>query len=361
MRGPTFTLGQLAEVVEARLVGDPAVPISGLASLRTARSGELSHLSSAAYRAELATTGASAVILAERDLERWRGPALVTDDPYLAFARVSQLFDRLPHLEEGVHSSAWVDVTATISPSARIGPGVSVGPRTRIGDGARLYANSVVGEECEVGPDCRLMPHAVLYGNVRLGARCVIHAGAVIGADGFGFTPGTDGRLAGIAQLGGVTIGNDVSIGASSSVDRGTLEDTVIEEGVKIDNQVQIGHNCHVGAHTVICGCVGVVGSTRIGRHCVLAGGVGIGGDRPISIADRVVVSSMTHVTTSIAEPGIYSGGVLHSRNLKWKKNALRFARLDDLFHRVRALERVLQRKGGRPDRPDQENHEKDR
>jgi UDP-3-O-[3-hydroxymyristoyl] glucosamine N-acyltransferase len=166
----------------------------------------------------------------------------------------------------------------------------------------------------------------------------------VIGADGFGFTPAEDGRLETIAQLGGVTVGADVSVGASTTIDRGALDDTVIEDGVKIDNQVQIGHNCRIGAHSVICGCVGIVGSTRIGRHVVLAGGVGVGGDGPIEICDQVVVSGMTHVST---EPGIYSGGVLHSPSRRWKRNALRFNRLDELSRRVAQLEKLLDRDDG--------------
>jgi UDP-3-O-[3-hydroxymyristoyl] glucosamine N-acyltransferase len=346
MSDTTFTLQELAEALSARLVGEPGTRITGLASLATAGPGELSHLSSPTYRPQLATTRASAVILGERDLELWNGPALVTANPYLAFARTSQLFARIPELEEGVHPTARLDARASVSGSARIGPGVSIGPGTRIGPQARLYANAVVGENCEVGEACMLMPNVVLYGGVRLGARCTVHSGAVIGADGFGFTPAEDGRLEAIAQIGGVRIGDDVCIGACTSIDRGALDDTVIEDGVKIDNQVQIGHNCHIGAHSLICGCVGIVGSTRIGRYCVLAGGVGIGGDRPIELCDRVVVSGMTHVSTSITEPGIYSGGVLHSRNLQWKKNAVRFGRLDELHRRVVSLERALKRRG---------------
>ncbi len=361
---PTFTLGQLAETVSARLVGDPALPITGLASLAAARAGDLSHLSSSAYRSQLAASSASAVILSERDLARWGRAALVTDNPYLAFARLSQLFARLPYLQEGVDPSAHLHPEADVSDTASIGPGVSIGPGSRIGARARLYANAVVGEGCQVGDDCVLMPHVVLYGHVRMGARCVIHGGAVVGADGFGFTRAEDGSAAAIAQLGGVVLGDDVNVGACTSIDRGTMDDTVIEDGVKIDNQVQIGHNCRIGAHTIICGCVGIVGSTRIGRRCVLAGGVGVGGDRPIEIADGVVVSGMTHVSRSISEPGIYSGGVLHSRNLKWKKNALRFARLDELHRRVGALERALQQEARDETagpHADRENHEKNR
>jgi UDP-3-O-[3-hydroxymyristoyl] glucosamine N-acyltransferase len=186
------------------------------------------------------------------------------------------------------------------------------------------------------------MPNVVLYQDVRIGPRTLVHSGAVIGADGFGFTPDEQMHLQAVAQVGGVSIGADVSIGACTSIDRGAIEDTVIEDGVKIDNQVQIGHNCHIGAHSVICGCVGIVGSTRIGRHCVLAGGVGVGGDGPIEICDRVVVSGMTHVSSSIVEPGIYSGGVIHNVSQAWKKNALRFQKLDELSRRVKALEKKL-------------------
>lgn len=351
-RTPNFTLRHLAEALSARLVGDAALSITGLGSLATAGPGELSHLSSPAYRDQLATSRASAVILAAKDLPLWSGPALVVANPYLAFARASQLFADLPELGAGVHPHAAVDPTAELADGVRVGPGAWVGAHARIGAGTRIYANAVVGEDCVVGEQCLLMANSVLYRRVILGARCTVHSGAVIGADGFGYTPAEDGHLEAIAQLGGVRIGTDVSIGACTSIDRGALDDTVIEDGVKIDNQVQIGHNCQIGAHSVICGCVGIVGSTRIGRHCVLAGGVGVGGDRPIELCDQVVVSGMTHVSASITEPGIYSGGVLHSANLQWKKNALRFNRLDELNRRVARLERGQSDARGRKTAP---------
>ncbi|MEQ9003326.1 MAG: UDP-3-O-(3-hydroxymyristoyl)glucosamine N-acyltransferase [Pseudomonadales bacterium] len=342
MQDLAYTLGELASRLSARLVGDADIRITGLGSLATAQPGQITHLSSPAYRAQLADTRASAVILGESDLERWPGAALVVARPYLAFARVSQLFERAPELAAGVDAGAYVDPTAELGREVRIGAGVVVGARTRIGDGAWLHPNCVVAEDCEVGAGARLMAGAVLYPRVRLGARCIVHGGAVIGADGFGFTPDERGHLEAIAQLVGVRIGDDVSIGACTSIDRGAIDDTVIEDGVKIDNQVQIGHNCRIGAHSVICGCVGIVGSTRIGRHCVLAGGVGVGGDGPIELCDGVVVSGMTHVSSSITEPGTYSGGVLHAANGTWKRNAIRFNRLDELSRRVARLERAL-------------------
>jgi UDP-3-O-[3-hydroxymyristoyl] glucosamine N-acyltransferase len=337
-----YSLGELASRLGARLVGDPEIRIHGIASLASAQPGQLSHLSSPAYRTQLAGTAASAVILAEADLPLWAGNALVVAKPYLAFARATQLFARPYDLAPAAAGGATVDPSAAIDPTAVLGQGVRVGARTRIGARARIHANVVIGEDCVLGDDVELLPNVVLYPNVRIGARSVVHGGSVIGADGFGFTPDEAGRLQPIAQLGGVVIGRDVSVGACTTIDRGAMDDTVIGDGVKIDNQVQIGHNSVIGEHTLICGCVGIVGSTRIGRHCVLAGGVGVGGDGPIEICDRVVVSAMTHVSASIAAPGIYSGGVLHGTNRQWKRNALRFQHLDELARRVARLERQL-------------------
>lgn len=336
----SFTLEELARLVGAEISGNRKRLISGLGSLESAGEQDISHLSSAAYRHLLPTTRAGAVILAPEDVHRWAGDKLVTSNPYLAFARISQQFAQLPVLAAGVHPGAQVADSARVEPSAAIGPGVVIGERTRIGSNVRIHANTVVGEDCVLAEDSVLMANVVLYGDVHVGARSIVHSGAVLGADGFGYTPDERGVLVAIAQLGGVRIGSDVSIGASTTIDRGAIDHTVIGDGVKIDNQVQIGHNVRVGNHSVICGCVGIVGSTRIGSHVVLAGGVGVGGDGPIEICDRVVVSGMTHVSASISEPGIYSGGVIHSPTRQWKRNALRLLKLDELFRRVARLER---------------------
>ena len=338
----SFTLEELAKHVGAHVTGNPEVVISGLGSLETALSGQLSHLSSAAYRRYLADTAASAVILNEKNLEHWQGNAIVTDNPYLAFAKISQLFAQVPELTPGLDPSSRVDEGATVASSACVGPGVVIGADCEIGANARIYANVVIGARCRIGTDAMLMANVVFGADVCLGARSVVHSGAVIGADGFGFAPDEKGHLQAIAQLGGVQIGQDVSIGACSSIDRGAIEDTIIEDGVKIDNQVQIGHNCLVGAHSILCGCVGIVGSTVIGRHCVLGGAVGVGGDGPIEICDHVVITGMTHVSASITEPGVYSGGVLHNTSRQWKRNALRFQKLDELNRRVARLEKAL-------------------
>jgi UDP-3-O-[3-hydroxymyristoyl] glucosamine N-acyltransferase len=337
---PTFTLAALAELTGARCIGDPRTLISGLGSLANAAPGQISHLSASGYRGLLDASNASAVILRAADAHRWKGNALVVDEPYLAFARISQLFARVPDLSEGVDPSARVAASAQIHPTAAVGPGTCIGERVDIAAHVRVYANCVIGDDCVVHAGTLLMPSVVLYSNVELGERCVVHSGAVIGADGFGFTPDDSGHLQPIAQLGGVRIGADVSVGAASTIDRGAIDDTVVEDGVKIDNQVQVGHNCHIGAHTVICGCVGIAGSVSIGKHCIIAGACGIGGAGPIEIADRVVLTAATNVLTSISEPGTYSGGTVHSETRSWKRNALRFTRLDQLGKRVSALER---------------------
>ena len=338
----SLPLGELAERLGAKLVGDANLTISGMGALYTARPGQVTHLSSPAYREGLAATQASAVILRREDAAACPTNALVVADPYLAFARASRLWERPAVLNEGVHPSASIDPSAQVDASARIGPGVAVGPETEVGAEACIHANAVIGARCRLGRSARIMANATLYDDVKVGAGTVIHAAAVIGADGFGFARDEDGALTPIAQLGGVCIGRGVSVGAATAIDRGAIEDTVVEDGVKIDNQVQIGHNCRIGAHSVICGCVGIVGSTEIGRGCVLAGMVGVGGDKPIRICDGVTVSGCTHVSRSIDRPGVYSGGVLHDVSAAWKRNALRFRRLDELVRRVGRLEKSL-------------------
>ena len=336
----SFRLGELAERLDAKLVGDASVRVAGMGALRTAKPGQVTHLSNPAYRAGLAETRASAVILRERDADLCPTNALVVADPYLAFAQVSRLWERPAALNEGVHSNACIDPSAQVAADAGIGPGVAVGPETEIGSEVRIHANAVIGARCRLGQGVRIMANATLYDDVKVGAGSVIHAGAVIGAEGFGFARDAEGTPRRIAQLGGVSIGEGVSVGAATTIDRGAIEDTVVEDGVKIDNQVQIGHNCRIGAQSLICGCVGIVGSTEIGRGCVLAGMVGVGGDKPIRICDGVTVSGCTHVSSSIDRPGVYSGGIIHNANRAWKRNALRFQRLDELVYRVSRLEK---------------------
>ena len=324
---------------EVVVCGDGDVSIRGVAPIDRAGEGDITHLSSPAYRRHLAGTGASAVLLAEADAADCPCAAVVVGNPYLAFAVVSQLFAQGPELAPGIDPRAEVHPEADVHPDVRIGAFATIAAGAVLGDSVQVGQGAFVGERSIIGAGGDIRPRATVHHDVRVGERCVVHSGAVIGADGFGFTPHADGRWQAIAQLGGVVIGDDVSIGANTAIDRGTLQDTVIGNGVKIDNLVQIGHNCEIGDHTLICGCVGIVGSTKIGRHCVFAGGAGVGGAQPIEICDNVMVSVVTTITQSITEPGVYSSGTLHNLTSRWKRNAIRFQNLDGLARRVARLE----------------------
>ncbi len=337
-----FTAADLAARLGARLVGDGATELTGLGALHNAGPGQLTHLSSSAFRRYLAGTRASAVLLRAADAGASPCVALIVDDPYVAYAAASQLFDVQATPEAGIHASATVHPSAHVDARASIAAGVVVEAGVRIAAGVVIGAHCYVGANSVLAEDVRLWPNVTLYPRVQIGARTVVHSASVIGADGFGYARDRAGVQRKIAQLGGVLIGEDVEIGAATTIDCGAIDDTVIEDGVKIDNQVQIGHNCVIGAHTVICGCVGIVGSTRIGPHCVLGGGVGVGGGAPIEIAQGVVVSGMTHVSQSIAAAGVFSSGTLLSPTREWKRNAVRLKELDRLARRVAALERTL-------------------
>ena len=326
--------------VEVRDVrGDTTARVNGLAPIATAEPGQITHLSSRAYRRYLPATRAAVVLLRAADAADCPTAAVVVANPYLAFAVVSQLFAGRSPPPLGVHPAAHVHAAAAVHDTASVGPGAMVAAGADVGAGAVLGANVLVGEGSSIGADTVVHGNATLYANVRVGRRCVIHSGAIIGADGFGFTPDDAGRLQAIAQLGGVNIGDDVVVGAGTAIDCGTLADTVVGDGVKIDNQVQIGHNCDIGAHTVLCGQVGLAGSTRVGRHCMLGGGVGVAGDQPITICDGARIGAMTSVTRSIDKPGVYLGAVLHNEATRWKRTVLRLGQLDELAKRVARLE----------------------
>ena len=280
------------------------------------------------------------MLLRETDAAQCPAVAVVVADPYVAFAVVSQMFDDAPRLPAGVDATATVHASARLGAVVAVGANAVIGANAVLGPGVEIGAGASVGEGTQIGADSIVYPNATLYHGVRLGERCVIHSGAVIGADGFGFAPDERGEWVRIAQLGGVTLGDDVSVGACSTIDRGAITDTIVRDGVKIDNQVQIGHNCDIGEHTLICGRVGIVGSTRIGRHCVFAGGAGVAGDNPITICDNVQVTAVTTISRSIDTPGVYSGGLLHNTAQRWRRNAVRFAELDDIAKRLARLER---------------------
>jgi len=333
----TIKLGQLAEFLGATLRGDPETQITGLATLQEAGPAQLSFLANPQYRKYLASSQAAALLLKEADADGFTGNALVVPDPYLAYARISHLFDPKPKAAAGVHPTAVIAPDAVVDPSASIGPFVVIEAGARIGAQVALGAHCVIGARSEIGEGGWLAPRVTLYHDVRIGKRVVIQSGAVLGGEGFGFA-NEKGIWQKIAQIGGVTIGDDVEIGVNTAIDRGALADTVIGNGVKLDNQIQIAHNVQVGDHTAMAACVGISGSTKIGKHCMLAGGVGLVGH--IDICDNVFLTGMTMVTHSITEPGAYSSGTAMQPAAEWRKSAARIRQLDDLARRLKQLEK---------------------
>lgn len=335
------SLGDISQRLGGELIGDAAIAVTRIGTLEGAGSDTITFLANPRYQAQLAASKAACVIVgpALRDAAAARGAALVCADPYLAFARLTQwwaLQTRAP-ASPGVHASAVVEEGAFIDPSASVGALAHVAQGAHVGPGAVIGAHSHVGTDAQVGAGTWLKPRVVLGDGCRIGQRGIVHSGAVIGADGFGFAP-HEGRWEKIEQLGAVQIGDDVEIGANTCIDRGALDDTVLEDGVKLDNLVQIGHNVHVGAYSAFAGCVGVAGSARIGKHCTAGGGAIILGH--LVLADHVHISAATVVTRSIHKAGQYSGVFPFDDNAAWEKNAATLRHLHALRDRLRALEK---------------------
>ena len=325
MTAPVFAASELAHRFGLALRG-PDRDISGVGTLADATPQQLGFLANPRYRAQLAETQAAVVVLREEDATAFAGSALVARDPYAAFARISALFEHQPAREPGIHASAAIDPSAVVSPGAHIGPFTSIGARTTIGAGVVVGPGCVIGDDCEIGEGSELQARVTLVTRVRLGKRVRILPGAVLGAAGFGLAM-EHGRWLNIPQLGGVVVGDDCEIGANTTIDRGALGDTVLEEDVRLDNQIQVGHNVRIGAHTAMAGCSAVAGSARIGRYCLVGGGAGILGH--LEVCDRVVITAMSLVTHSIREPGEYSSGTPLMDNRSWRKSAARFKQLD--------------------------------
>ena len=332
MAGPSFSTAEIAGRFGLELRGDPSLRISSVATLAGATAGQLAFLANPRYRAQLAGSAASAVVMRAADAEGHAGTALISEDPYVAFAKVAALFDPPAPLQPGIHASAAVDTDAEIDPQAQVGPFVSIGARSRVAAGAVIGPGCVIGEDCEIGEGCRLVARVTLVRRVRLGRRVLVHPGAVLGADGFGLAMDA-GRWTKVPQQGGVVVGDDCEIGANTTIDRGAIEDTVLEEDVRLDNQIQIGHNVRIGAHTAMAGCAAVAGSATIGRYCLVGGAAGILGH--LEICDRVMITAMSLVTNSIREPGEYSSGTPLMPNREWRKSAARFKQLDTLARQV--------------------------
>jgi UDP-3-O-[3-hydroxymyristoyl] glucosamine N-acyltransferase len=336
-------LGSLVDALGGTLLGDPATPIDRLAPLASARPGEIAFIAQARYASQLQTTRAGALIVppAMQEAASQRGPCIVTSDPYLYFARLTQWWKRAHE----ARTPAAIDPLASVHPTAVLGEEVDVGPfavigaQARIGRGARIGAHAVVGPHAVIGEDTQLHARVSVGERCVIGARGILHPGVVIGSDGFGFAP-HEGQWIKIEQLGAVRVGNDVEIGANTCIDRGALDDTVIEDGVKLDNLIQIGHNVVVGAHTAMAGCVGVAGSATIGAHCTIGGGAVVLGH--LTLADGVHVSAASVVTRSISKPGHYTGMFPIDDNANWEKNAASLKQLNRLRERLKAAEQAI-------------------
>jgi UDP-3-O-[3-hydroxymyristoyl] glucosamine N-acyltransferase len=335
----SVTLGELAAKFGCELYGAADRVVTGVGTLSGAGPDAVTFLANPAYRTQLATTRAAAVILEQRHRAECPVASLVHPKPYLIYARIASSLYPPPAPRPGVHATAVVAPGARVAPTAEVGAQAVIGEGVTVEAGAVVGAGSVIGAGVSVGAGTRIGPRVVVLDRVRIGARCILHPGAVLGADGFGFAP-DDGKWVKIPQVGSVVIGNDVEIGANTTIDRGAIEDTVIEDGVKLDNLVQIAHNVRIGAHTAIAACAGVAGSTRIGKRCMIAGGVIV--MNSLEICDDVMFTFGSVVTKSVDEPGKYSGQLPAEPSSRWQRNVARFRQLDSLAERLSAAERSV-------------------
>jgi UDP-3-O-[3-hydroxymyristoyl] glucosamine N-acyltransferase len=339
-------LGDIVAKLGGELLGAPDIEIRRLATLESAGPGDLSFLSSAKYLDRLRDTRASAVVLGKAQQGATKLPRILCDDPYVYYARAAQLLNPEERPAPGIHPQAVVEAGAQVPESVALGPFCHVGRGARLGERVVVGPGCVIGEDAQIGEDGRLGPSVTIYPRCVIGKRVLIHAGAVIGADGFGLAPQA-GRWIKIPQTGRVVVGDDVEIGANTTIDRGALDDTVIEDGVKLDNQIQIAHNVRIGAHTAMAACAGVAGSTRIGQHCAIGGAARIMGH--IEIADHVTVTATTFVTKSIRSPGTYTAVLPAEPAREWARTIAHLRGLERLSKRVGVLEKDSKPKGSKP------------
>lgn len=334
------TLQELSELLKVQLKGDPTCVISGIASLETAKKGDLAFLSNRQYKRFLSTTGASAVIISPQDSQDCPVHALISDNPRLSLAKVAELFLKPSKTITGIHPTAVIGKGCSIAETASIGPLCVLGENVGLDENVIIGAGCMIGNDVRIGHHTKLHARVTLYDNVTLGHDTVIHSGVVVGSDGFGFA-NDSGSWVKMPHLGGVEIGSHVDIGANTTIDRGFLENTTIGNGVIIDNLVQIAHNVYIGDHTAIAGCVGIAGSTKIGQSCLIGGGASIAGH--IEICDNVHITATSAVTRSITTRGVYSSGFPAKPSENWRRNVARFQFLDDMAKRLKNLENRLE------------------
>lgn len=334
------TLRELAEKINAKIVGDAECEITSIATIQNAKSGQLTFLHSPQYQRYLPTTKASAVIVSKDCSDVCKANLLITDDPYYAYAILAREFETMTRLPSGIHSTAIIGKNCQIDKSVSIGAYVVVGDGVTIGANTQIYPGSIIGDHCHIGSDCLFWANVTLYCNMQIGHRVILHSGCVIGADGFGLAP-HGGTWHKIPQLGRVILGDDVEVGASTTIDRGALEDTVIGKGVKLDNQIQIGHNVKIGEHSILAGASGIAGSTTIGKGCIFGANVGVTGH--ITVADKTILGARASVSKSITEPGVYASGTGHFEIHEWRKIVARLRHLDEMARRLQELEKKFE------------------
>lgn len=339
MERMAYSLSDIVARFGGEVQGDAQTRISQIGTLEKAIAGEIAFLANAKYRKQLEASKASAVILSKADADATAMPRIVCDNPYSYFAKLSAFLNPPREYAAGIHPTAVIGNDVQISPLAHIGAHTHIGDGVVIGADAVIMPGCVIGENTSIGQGTRLYPRVTVYHDCVIGSHVIIHAGAVIGSDGFGLAM-EKGRWLKIPQIGRVVIGDHAEIGANTTIDRGALDDTVIEEDVKLDNQIQIAHNVRIGAHTAIAGCVGIAGSATIGQYCRIGGSAGILGH--LQIADNVEVASFTLVGKSITEAGSYAGIYPFSKNDEWRKNAVHMRHLDELAKRIKALEKEI-------------------
>jgi len=347
----SYTLADIAKHIGAELVvNDNATQalantvITSLATLANASAGQIAFLANSKYADQLAETQASAVIIASQALPECNVVALVMDNPYQGYAMLANLLDTTPKSASGIHPSAVIADDVTIGEQVSIGANVVIESGVTLGDHVSIGAGCFIGINVSIGTNTQLWSNVSLYHNVTIGHHCLVQANTVIGSDGFGYAPVDEQyKWHKIPQLGSVVIGDHVEIGASTTIDRGALEDTIIKDGVILDNQIQIAHNVVIGENTAMAACSVIAGSTVIGKNCTIAGLVGINGH--ISVADNCVFTGMSLVTKNIREAGVYSSGMPVEQNSKWRKTNARVKRLDSLTKRVKVLEKLLENK----------------
>ncbi|AVJ55689.1 UDP-3-O-(3-hydroxymyristoyl)glucosamine N-acyltransferase [Idiomarina sp. OT37-5b] len=336
-----YTLQQLAEHVGGEVRGDANLVITGVGTLQSANAQQVAFLANSRYKSQLAESAAGAVLLSPKDAENSDVQnAIVIANPYAAFAKVAQLLDTTPLPATGIADTARVAEGVTLGSNVSLGEYVVIEAGATIGDNVSIGAHTHVGPGVSIGNNSKIWSGVHLYHNCQIGADCIIHSGAVIGADGFGWAP-ENGKWLKIPQIGRVVIGNRVEIGASTTVDRGALDDTIISDGCIIDNQCQIAHNVFIDEDTAIAGCTVLAGSCRIGKRCMIGGASAINGH--ISICDDVQIMGFAMVIKEITEPGVYASGIPASSHREWRRNGARFRQLDDLFKRVKSVEQQLQ------------------